>query len=197
MLSYPSLHVHFSMAASLQDVHVCMAMSECMRLRVCMPKCTCRSHFLYHFASSCHSHLQVASHACRYPRLHVLHVCISVSASLHVHVCMFMSPWLSTCACPCLRVCKSMPLTWRGACPSLHVCMPGSLHVHVCISACPCLHGCMPMSAWLRVHVCMAACPCKDAHAGRQTLTWTSWFADTRFFLSQSKPCQRPHVHVS
>ena len=117
-----------------------------------------------------------------YPRLHVLHVCISVSASLHVHVCMFMSPWLSTCACPCLRVCMSMPLSWRGACPSLHVCMPGSLHVHVCISACPCLHACMAacpclhgcasMSAWLHVHAKMHMLAGRHwhGHPGLQTL---------------------------
>ena len=164
MLSYPSLHVHFSMAASLQDVHVCMAMSECMRLRVCMSKCTCRSHFLYRFASSCHSHLQVASHAC-----------ISTSACpacLHQRVCKF--------ACPCLHVHVSMAV---HACMSMFACLhvdalilarcmsiPACLHAR--ISACPCLHLCMSMPAWLHVHakMHMQAGRHWHGHPGLQTL---------------------------
>lgn len=140
---------------------------SCLHIHVCM---SCM------FASAC---LQacVSMFACS---------CLHGCPRAHVHVCVF------ACRRPYLSAVHVHPC--MSACPDLWMSMSASLHVHACMSACP--HGCMSMSAWLRVHVCMAACPCKDAHAGTQTPTWTSWFADNRLFLSQGKPSQRPHAHV-
>ena len=135
-----------------------------------------------------------------YPRLHVLHVCLPVSANLHVHVCMFMSPWLHLCMSTCMS--KLACLHVHALILACRMPIPACLHarisadmsaslqsawLHGCMSMSACLHGCMSMSAWLRVHAKMDMLASRHGHghSGLQTLD---------FFYPKAN---RVHAHMS